>query len=135
MTGMRRASVVWRPALRIRTYASTVPSTVAGLFRAAGVEPAGCVSWGTPLRETSTGVYVVALSPSADGIEYTYPDAPLSQAALGELSAVCPALTLDGRSHPARVQLAKRIGSYWLPDEAVLYVGSAGQPLRARARQ
>lgn len=87
------------------------------------------------MPETSTGVYVVALSPSADAMEGTYPDAPLSDVAVDELCAVCPALTLDGAQRPARAELAKRIGSYWLPDETVLYVGLAGQPLRNRVRQ
>jgi hypothetical protein len=110
-------------------------SSVSGLFAAVGLEPTGCVPSGTTVPETSTGVYVVALSSPADTIEGTYPDAPLDRAALDELCAVCPALTLDGMRRPAREQLADRIGSYWLPDEAVLYVGLAGQPLRTRVRQ
>ena len=123
------------PVVRLTTYASTVPSTVASLLAAVGLEPTGCVPWGTPVRETSTGVYVVALSPSADAIDCAYPEAPMSDAALDELCTVCPALTLDGTHHPARDQLAERIGSYWLSDETVLYVGLAGQPLRTRVRQ
>ena len=59
---------------------------------------------------------------------------PLSDAALDELLISCPALTLDGE-RPTRAQVAKRIGSYWLPDECVLYIGLAGQPLRTRVRQ
>jgi hypothetical protein len=85
--------------------------------------------------ETSTGVYVVALSSAADAMEGTCSDAPLEGAALDELCAVCPALTLDGMPRPAREELAERIGSYWLPDETVLYIGLAGQPLRTRVRQ
>ena len=112
-----------------------MPSTVASLLVAAGLEPVGCVPWGTPVRETSSGVYIVALSASADAAERVRPDAPISNAALDELSTVCPELTLDGTQHPAREQLAERIGSYWLPDETVLYVGLAGQPLRTRVRQ
>jgi len=61
-------------------------------------------------------------------------DCPLSDAALDELLISCPALTLDG-GRPTRAQVAKRIGSYWLPDECVLYIGLAGQPLRTRVRQ
>lgn len=112
-----------------------MPSTVASLLAAVGLEPAGCVAWGTPVPETSPGVYIVALSPSADAMESTYPDAPISDAAVGELCGVCPALTLDDMQHPARAELANRISSYWLPDETVLYLGLAGQPLRTRVRQ
>jgi hypothetical protein len=64
-----------------------------------------------------------------------YPDAPVSDAALDELSAVCPALTLDGTPRPTTERLAARIGSYWVPDETVLYIGLAGQQLRTRVRQ
>jgi hypothetical protein len=119
----------------LATYASTVPSTVASLLTAVGLEPVGCVRWGTPVAEMSTGVYVVSLSPSAEALDCRYPDAPISAAAVDELCAVCPALTLDGKRHPAREQLADRFGSYWLADEVVLYIGLAGQPLRNRVRQ
>jgi hypothetical protein len=112
-----------------------VPSTIASLLAAVGLEPTGCVPWGTPVRETSTGAYFVALSPSADAMDCTYAEAPISDAAVDELCTVCPALTIDGTKHPARDELAERIGSYWLPDETVLYVGLAGQPLRTRVRQ
>jgi hypothetical protein len=44
-------------------------------------------------------------------------------------------MTLDGRAHPTGAQIASRIGSYWLADECVLYIGLAGQPLRSRVRQ
>jgi hypothetical protein len=88
-----------------------------------------------PVREASSGVYIVALSPSADAVERVCRDAPINAAALDELSAVCPELTLDGTQHPTREQLGERIGAYWLPDETVLYVGLAGQPLRTRVRQ
>jgi hypothetical protein len=55
--------------------------------------------------------------------------------ALDELAAACPSLTLDGEPNPSRAQLADRLGSYWIPDEDVLYIGLAGQPLQARVRQ
>jgi hypothetical protein len=85
--------------------------------------------------ETSTGVYVVSLSPSADAVDGEHPDAPISGAALDRLCAVCPSLTLDRELHPVREQLADRLSSYWLADEVALYIGLAGQPLRTRVRQ
>jgi hypothetical protein len=59
----------------------------------------------------------------------------VSESALGELITICPELSLDGALRPAREQLRERIGAYWLPDECVLYIGLAGQPLRTRVRQ
>jgi hypothetical protein len=121
--------------IRLATYASTMPSTVSSLFAAVGLEPTGCVPWRTIVPEMSPGVYVVALSATPNAVEGTYPDAPVDGMALDELCAVCPALTLDGIRRPSREHLAERVGSYWLPDETVLYVGLAGQPLRTRVRQ
>ncbi len=97
-----------------------MPSTVANLLAAVGLEPAGCVPWGTPVPESSTGVYIVSLSPGADVIVRQYPQAPISATALAEICARCPALTLDGVQHPAPQRLAHRISSYWLQDETVL---------------
>jgi hypothetical protein len=113
-----------------------VPSTATSLA-AVGLEPGGCVPWGTPVPETSTGVYIVSLPTTGcpGAIDHVRASAPLSDAALAELMAVCPDLTLDGQLRPTRKQLAQRIGSYWLADECVLYIGLAGQPLRTRVRQ
>jgi hypothetical protein len=110
-----------------------VPSTVASLLAVAGLEPSGCVGWGARVPETRTGVYLVSLT-STGRVANALTDCPLGDAALDELLISCPALTLDGE-RPTRAQVARRIGSYWLPDECVLYIGLAGQPLRTRIRQ
>ena len=110
-----------------------MPSTVASLLAVAGLESGGCVGWGARVPETRTGVYLVSLN-STGSVADALTDCPLSDAALDELLISCPALTLDG-GRPTRAQVAKRIGSYWLPDECVLYIGLAGQPLRTRVRQ
>jgi hypothetical protein len=129
------AGGVLTPRAVLTAYAWTMPSTVASLLSAIGLEPSGRVTWGTPVPEISTGVYLVALSAAAHTVEGTHRDAPISSAAVDKLRAICPALTLDGKRHPSQVELTRRIGSYWLPDETVLYVGLAGQPLRTRVRQ
>lgn len=105
-----------------------MPSSVASLFASVGLEASGCVRWDEPVPEKRTGVYVVSLTASLA-------TAPLSDAALAEVLAICPNLTLDGKPQPSRRQLSERIGSYWLPDECVMYIGLAGQPLRNRVRQ
>lgn len=110
-----------------------MPSTVASLLAVAGLESGGCVGWGARVPETRTGVYLVSLTTTGHAAD-ALTDCPLSDAALDELLISCPALTLDGE-RPTRAQVAKRIGSYWLPDECVLYIGLAGQPLRTRVRQ
>jgi hypothetical protein len=109
-----------------------VASTVAQVFTAARLEPAAAVCWGERVPEARAGVYAVALS--ADSAELkTLPVAPVSVAAVGELLAVRPELTLAGTRPSARA-LAERIASFWLADETILYIGLAGTSLRRRVR-
>lgn len=112
-----------------------MPSTVASLLASVGLEPIGCVRWEQPVAENRPGVYIVSLTSIPDRVDCVHATAPLSDAALDRLLAVCDDLTLDGEPRPRREQLAERIGSYWLPDEGVLYIGLAGQSLRKRVRQ
>ncbi len=112
-----------------------MPSTVASLLASAGLESGGFVSWEEPVPENRPGVYIVSLAAAPQKISGIHATAPLSDAALDELLAACPDLTLDGEPRPAREQLAERIGSYWLSDECVLYIGLAGQPLSKRVGQ
>jgi hypothetical protein len=112
-----------------------VPSTVEELLATVGLKPAGSVPWGTPVPETSPGVYLVALCASASAGDCPFPKAPISTLALADLAAACPGLALDGRLGPTGAEIAQRIGSYWISDEPVVYIGLAGQPLRTRVRQ
>ena len=111
-----------------------MPSTVTDIFAAAGLEPAGVVRWGTPVPDASQGVYVVALTDDVAATAAALAAAPLSWAALEQLLAVRPELQVDRADVDADV-LAKRLRSFWLPDEVALYIGLAGQPLRTRVRQ
>jgi hypothetical protein len=111
-----------------------VPSSVAELLASVGLEPFGCVAWGEPVPEARTGVYLVSLTSSPDRVDGLLPECPLREVALNELLTVCPAIRLDGEAADA-ARIAERLASYWLPDECVLYIGLAGQPLRTRVRQ
>lgn len=112
-----------------------MPSTVSSLLSSVGLEPTGVVPWGVPVPETSPGVYLVALDADPHLSQCVIPDAPLSTNALDNLITRSPGLALDGRLYPTRDQLVQRFASYWLPDETVLYIGLAGQPIRTRVRQ
>jgi hypothetical protein len=92
------------------------------------------VRWGQPVPETGRGVYLLSLTSSRDRVGRVLPHCPVSAAALDALLEACPDLRLDGEV-PDRDALARRLASYWLPDECVLYIGLAGQPLRTRLRQ
>ena len=115
-----------------------MPSSVADIFAAAAVAPVGVVRWGDPPSPPSapsapsTGIYVVALTDSLEGLDAARRDAPVSDSAVTELLAVRPKLTVDG-VRPAREQLIERLASFWFPDEVVVYVGLAG-PRKTRPR-
>ena len=111
-----------------------MPSTVANLFAAAGLVPAGVVRWGMPVPESASGNYVVALSDDPWSLSGTLPDAPLHADRLAHLLDVRPELRLDG-SRPTVEELAARLQSFWLSDEVVLYAGLAGSSVRQRVRQ
>jgi hypothetical protein len=88
------------------------------------------ISWARDIprpeaNDPSTGVYIVALSDELKPTKATEPTCSLSRVALQELLAVRPELTLDGHT-PDIDALAKRLSSFWCPDEVVLYIGLAG---------
>ena len=111
-----------------------MPSTVADLFAAAGLEPGGPVRWGTVLPETRPGVYAVALTDDPTSTAAARETAPLDRVALDHLLTVRPELRMN-LAPPDADDLIERIGGLWLPDEVVLYLGLAGTSLRTRVGQ
>jgi hypothetical protein len=112
-------------------YAFIVPSTVTDIFAAANASPAGVVRWGTPpaapidRTASATGIYVIALTDELDSRAGALVAPPISEAAIEELLAVRPELTLD-QCRPTREQLLQRLAGFWFPDEVVVYIGLAG---------
>ncbi len=110
-----------------------MPSTVAEVFAAAKLPPAGEVAWGTPVPLDAPGVYVVALTDNLQFRSGALSEAPLDGDALERLLAARPELRLDG-ARPDFEELATRLRLFWLA-EVVLYVGLAGTSVRKRVRQ
>lgn len=109
-----------------------MPSSVAAVFAAAGLEPEGVVGWGERAGDERSGVYVVALTNQIDSRDVALLVAPIADAAIEELLSVRPELTLDGK-RPTVPELKARIGAFWLPDETIVYIGLATS-LRSRVR-
>lgn len=86
--------------------------------------------WGTPLGVRQPGVYVIALGtePSDRGL---FQNAPLDLSVVNRWLNRSPLLTLDGVQPTVQV-LAERLGSFWLPNETIVYVGKSGRPLGQR---
>jgi hypothetical protein len=106
-----------------------VPSSVAFVFAAAGLEPEGVTRWGGRAGEDRSGVYAVALTPDPHSLE-ALSTAPISTLAISELLTVRPELTVDGK-RPTVAELSSRISAFWLPDEPIVYIGLATS-LRSR---
>jgi hypothetical protein len=110
-----------------------MPSTVAEVFAAADLTPAGCVTWATPVPECAPGVYVVALTAETASLHEALDAIPLDDAALATLRAR-PELRID-RQAPTRATLAARLAACWLPDEVVVYIGLTSRPLGKRVHE
>ena len=101
-----------------------MPLRAADLIRSVGLRVDGPVTWGQQARSNSPGVYVVELpAPLAS--------APIDHAILRTWIERVPTLMLDG-ARPTPHELADRLGSFWYPDETVLYIGKTSRSLRNR---
>jgi len=108
----------------------TLGADAASLLRAVGLLADGPAVWGRPVPAQGPGVFVVELpAPLAS--------APLELARIGKWVERVPGLRLDGEP-PTSKAVAARLGSFWLPSQTVLYVGtsevSVGRRVAAIAR-
>ena len=90
--------------------------TAADLLRDVGLIADGPAIWGKPVRLSAPGVFIVEMAAPAAS-------APLDLALIGKWLERVPELTLDG-VRPNSRDLQVRIGSFWLPTQPVLYIGS-----------
>jgi hypothetical protein len=111
-----------------------MPSTIAQLLKAAGLQSQGFVPWGTSPDERGPGIYLVATTKVATSLPEVYTSAPISLAALEFLLNERPELRLDDE-RPTAEELGHRIERLWLPDEVILYIGLAGTSVRKRVEQ
>jgi hypothetical protein len=108
--------------------------SVGDLFQECGLNPGGVVKWGDQIQLDLPGVYVVASTPDLGdpiGRMGTYHHDPK---AFHSLKTACPSVTIDGRL-ATHDELSERIGSFWIPNSAILYVGLAGTSVRKRVNQ
>lgn len=109
-------------------------STVRSLLAAAKLDSAGVVRWGESVPLDAPGVYVVSLTDEPDSHAEVFADCPLSRTAVRDWLENRPELLLDGK-RPTVDALARRVASFWLFDEVVLYIGLAGISVQRRVRQ
>ena len=111
-----------------------MPSTVTNLLAHVGLTPAGAVSWGEPVPARVPGVYLVSRFRDPDATVAVPAGCSLSSARLMELLDRRPELRIGG-ARPSVEALAKRLAAFWMPDEAVVYIGKSDQPLGTRVGQ
>jgi transcription elongation factor GreA len=101
-----------------------MPTTAQDLFRAIGLLPDGPMPWGRPVAARGSGVFVVELATPL-------PAAPIALTRVGKWVERVPELRLDGERPTSRA-LAARLASFWLPDQVVVYIGTAETSLGGR---
>ena len=113
-----------------------MPSTITKLFDEAYIQWAGVVPWSVPVTSTNPGIYVVSLSEDPSQNYGAVGIAPIDCKLVRKWMNRVPTLTLDGNSNSSVTGLVKRLSSFWLPDESILYIGqTTSQNLRTRIRQ
>lgn len=119
---MARARYRGPVAATILRMASPIPA--ATLLREVGLFVDGPVPWGRPVGARGRGVFVV----EAAGPRTT---APIELTTVGKWIERVPELRLDGERPTSRA-LARRLGSFWLPGQVVLYVGATTSSIGAK---
>lgn len=109
-----------------------MPITPAALFREVGLRVTGTVPWGTPVPSRACGVYVVSQSQDPNSCAGLDAQAPIDRRLVQQWLSRVPTITLD--ESKATVQgIVQRLGTFWLADESILYIGKA-TPLRSRIK-
>lgn len=108
--------------------------SVGELFDECGLRRAGVVQWDEQIELDVPGVYIVSSTPDlGDPAGRTGTYGPNFKA-FDALRSRCPLVTVDGVPATSG-KLAERIGAFWIPESAVLYIGLAGTSVRKRVNQ
>jgi transcription elongation factor GreA len=94
------------------------------LLRANGLPVEGPVSWGRQATGTGPGVFIVEL-PAPQAKVSIDPDA------IREWLSRAPDLRLDGK-RPTVAELQTRLASFWVPGQAILFIGSSQKSVGSR---
>src|SRR4051794_17748287 len=98
--------------------------SAATLIREVGLMADGPVQWGKPVRHNAPGVFVIEL-PAPQ------PSPAMDLSHVGKWLEHVPDLRLDG-ARPVSKDLQARLGSFWLPSQPVLFIGSTAASVSSR---
>ena len=94
------------------------------LLRDNGLPVEGPTLWGKPVSSSGPGVFIVEL-PAPQ------PKVSIDPNVIRDWLTRVPGLLLDGR-HPTVAELQSRLASFWIPGQAILYIGSSQKSVAAR---
>jgi transcription elongation factor GreA len=94
------------------------------LLRSAGLAVDGPAFWDRSLSANGPGVFLVELPAPQARVS-------IDPKAVREWLERVPDLRLDGR-RPSVAELQSRLASFWLPSQAILYIGSSSKSIGAR---
>ncbi len=96
----------------------------ASLLKSVGLFADGPVLWGARVRSGRPGVFIVELPAPL-------PQAPIDLSTVGRWIDRVPSLKLDGR-RPVGKELSARLGSFWIPEQTILFIGSTAGSVGGR---
>ena len=102
----------------------TQDANAASLLRSVGLLADGPMVWGRPVPAQGPGIFVIE-SPAPLAA------APIELTRVGKWIERVETLRLDGERPTSRA-LAARLGSFWLPSQTVLYIGSSDASIGRR---
>jgi transcription elongation factor GreA len=102
----------------------TQDASAASLLRSVGLMADGPMVWGRPVPAQGPGIFVIE-SPAPLAA------APIELTRVGKWIERVETLRLDGERPTSRA-LAARLGSFWLPSQTVLYIGSSDVSIARR---
>lgn len=111
-----------------------MPISVLDLFAGTDTAQIGVVRWGESVPSRLPGVYCVSATKDPSAHLVDRPAYALSPSVYSRLVAARPHLSIDG-SPATQTRFADRLGSFWIPNEPVLYIGLAGTSLHGRLQQ
>ena len=94
------------------------------LLRDNGLPVEGPTLWGKPVSSSGPGVFIVEL-PAPQ------PKVSIDPNVIRDWLTRVPGLLLDGK-HPTVAELQSRLASFWIPGQAILYIGSSQKSVAAR---
>ena len=101
-----------------------MPISVKQIIEASGLNNkfSRTVKWGKQIESSSRGIFIISTSEDPNVLSPVYESAPIDLNLIEFWIKKAPKMQIDKQSATAEA-LYKRLESFWLPDETILYIG------------